>query len=99
MEANWQRQWAEHDAANPPNEKDGQQSLLIQKLMRLAVEVFEHRRYLGTVEVSWMFGIYQESATIWIDDTSSRSAAGSRSRSSNHCHWRSPSMNPSDRGA
>lgn len=68
MEANWQRQWAEHDAANPPNEKDGQQSLLIQKLMRLAVEVFEHRRYLGTVEVSWMFGIYQESATIWIDE-------------------------------
>ncbi|KAH8048203.1 hypothetical protein JL722_12606 [Aureococcus anophagefferens] len=68
MEANWQRQWAEHDAANPPNEKDGQQSLLIQKLMRLAVEVFEHRRYLGTVEMSWMFGIYQESATIWIDE-------------------------------
>ena len=73
MEAAWQRQWVEYDraeraAGRDPNRKEFEQQKIQQKLMRLAVEIFEQRRYLGTIEVSWMFGIYQESALIWVDE-------------------------------
>ncbi|KAJ8607368.1 hypothetical protein CTAYLR_010770 [Chrysophaeum taylorii] len=44
--------------------KDQSQQQQVQKLMKLAGSLFEERGYAGTIEVSWMFGVYQEKAAL-----------------------------------